>query len=131
MPDHTEGRKERLAIGPLTLRCLTGGRGDNVLILHDIDYVNDWQPFEAQLSASYAHCVPSHPGFGASERPAQLDSVDDLAYVYLDLLRVRGPCHVIGLGFGGWLAAEMAVRSDDHVRSLVLVDSVGDRKSVV
>src|SRR6266545_6576838 len=123
--DDTTGREEQLKAGTLTLQCLTGGSGDRVLILHDIDYVNAWQPFGTQLASDYSLSVPSHPGFGGSERPGWLDSVDDLAYVYLDLLRELGPSHVIGLGFGGWLAAEMAVRSDDDVRSLVLVDAVG------
>src|SRR5436190_14126511 len=120
-----DGATHQITAGKRTLECFKGGSGDSVLILHDIDYVNAWQPFEALLASDYALSVPSHPGFGASERPDWLDSVDDLAYVYLDLLRDLGPSHVIGLGFGGWLAAEMAVRSDDDMRSLMLVDAVG------
>jgi pimeloyl-ACP methyl ester carboxylesterase len=117
---------ERFRAGNLLLQGIAGGRGPNILVLHDIEYLNTWQPFEEQLAAkSYRVVVPSHPGFGGSERPDWLDSVDDLAYVYLDLLRELGPSHVIGLGFGGWMAAEMAVRSDELIRSLVLVDSVG------
>ena len=33
--------------------------------------------------------------------------------------------HVIGAGFGGWIAAEMAVRCTRDMRSLVLVDALG------
>ena len=40
-----DGRTENITAGSLTLQCLTGGNGDSVLILHDIDYVNVWQPF--------------------------------------------------------------------------------------
>lgn len=120
-----DGAPHQLTAGNLTLECLQGGRGDSVLVLHDVDYLNTWQPFAAQLAPHFALSVPSHPGFGASERPEWLDSVDDLAYVYLDLLRELGPSHVVGLGFGGWIAAEMAVRSDGLMRSLVLVDAVG------
>jgi pimeloyl-ACP methyl ester carboxylesterase len=120
-----DGETQQITAGSLTLECITGGHGDSVLVLHDIEYLNAWQPFEAQLASHFALCVPSHPGFGASERPDWLDSVDDLAYVYLDLLRELGPSHVVGLGFGGWIAAEIAVHGDDLIRSLVLVDSVG------
>ena len=121
-----QSHEERFRAGDVLLHGVAGGRGQTILVLHDIDYLNTWQPFEEQLAAkSYRVVAPSHPGFGASERPAWLDSVDDLAYVYLDLLRELGPSHVIGLGFGGWIAAEMAVRCDDYMRSLVLVDAVG------
>jgi pimeloyl-ACP methyl ester carboxylesterase len=121
----TAQREQTLQIGVVRLQSLSGGIGEPVLILHDIDYVNDWQPFEDILAHDFALTVPSHLGFGASELPAGYDSIDDLAYLYLDLLRQTGAQHVVGLGFGGWLAAEMAVRCDDHMRSLTLVDAVG------
>ena len=62
--DATQGHEEQLKAGTLTLQCLTGGSGDSVLVLHDIDYVNAWQPFEAQLASVFTLRVPSHPGFG-------------------------------------------------------------------
>ena len=121
-----ETHEQSFKAGQLTLHGLAGGEGPTVLVLHDIEYLNTWQLFAEQLaSQGYRVVMPDHPGFGSSERPDWLDSVDDLAYVYLDLLRELGPSHVVGLGFGGWLAAEMAVRSDELMRSLVLVDSVG------
>jgi pimeloyl-ACP methyl ester carboxylesterase len=126
MQDATQGHEELLRFGARSLQALRGGRGEPVLILHDIDYVNEWQPFEQLLAARFRLTAPSHPGFGASELPPELDSVDDLAYLYLDLLREIGSHHVIGCGFGGWLAAEIAVRCDDD-RSLVLVDPSGPR----
>lgn len=125
MPEDNGWREELLGIGLPKLHSLAGGDGEPVLVLHDIDYVNEWHPFEQQLGAEFRLTIPSHPGFGASELPPAVDSVDDLAYLYLDLLRETGPQHVVGLGFGGWLAAEMAVRRDDHIRSLVLVDALG------
>ena len=77
------------------------------------------------LAKDFTILMPSHPGFGTSDLPKSFDCVDDLAYLYLDLLREIGPSHVIGLGFGGWIAAEMAVRCPHDVRSFVLVDAVG------
>jgi pimeloyl-ACP methyl ester carboxylesterase len=68
---------------------------------------------------------PSHPGFGGSSLPESFDAIDDLAYAYLDLLRQIGPVHVLGAGFGGWIAAEMAVRCTHPMRSLVLIDALG------
>jgi pimeloyl-ACP methyl ester carboxylesterase len=77
------------------------------------------------LAKDYSVLLPSHPGFGRSELPENFDSVGDLAYLYLDLLAELGPMHVAGMGFGGWIAAEMAVRCAHEILSLVLVDAVG------
>ncbi len=122
-----EHQEETRTVGGVQLQVLSGGRGDPLLVLHDYEYYNEWQPFEAALSASYSVLVPSHPGFGASEFPPHFDSIDDLAYVYLDLLRDLGSdrVSVLGLGVGGWIAAEVAVRCTHHLRRLVLVDAVG------
>jgi pimeloyl-ACP methyl ester carboxylesterase len=125
MLQESPGHEDLLQVRSLSLQTVSGGRGEPVLILHDTDYLNLWQPFEGLLANDFALTVPSHPGFGTSELPHGIDSVDDLAYVYLDLLRQTGAQHVLGLGFGGWIAAEMAVRCDDDFRSLVLVDAVG------
>ena len=101
-----------------------------LLILHDIDYLNDAaHPFVERLARRWQVVSPWHPGFGGSNLPPDFDSVDDLAYVYLDLLRQIGPAHVLGLGFGGWIAAELAIRCTHDVRSLVLVDALGIKVS--
>ena len=57
--------------------------------------------------------------------------MEDLAFLGLDLIESldAGPVDVIGHGFGGWVAAEMAVRSQQHIRRLALIDSVGIKVS--
>jgi pimeloyl-ACP methyl ester carboxylesterase len=63
-----------------------------------------------------------------------IDTVDDLAYLYLDLLgeQDRRDAVVIGCSLGGWIA-EMAVRCNDRLARLVLVAplgiKVGDRET--
>ena len=101
-----------------------------VLVLHDMDYQNGVDyPFISSLSKQWRVLAPSHPGFGRSSLPNHFDAIDDLAYVYLDFLREIGPTHVMGLGFGGWIAAEMAVRCTADIASLVLVDALGIKVS--
>ena len=78
-----EHREETRTVGGVRLQVLSGGRGDPLLVLHDYEYLNEWQPFEAALSASYSVVVPSHPGFGASELPAHFDAIDDLVKITL------------------------------------------------
>jgi pimeloyl-ACP methyl ester carboxylesterase len=71
--------------------------------------------------------APCHPGFGHSPDAPTIDTIDDLAYLYLDLLAERDhrDVVVIGCSLGGWIAAEMAVRSTDRLARLVLVAPLG------
>ena len=68
-----------------------------------------------------------HPGWGNSSLPDWLSTVDDLAYLYLDLAATLGleDAVLVGACFGGWIAAEMAVRDTRRFAQLVLVDPLG------
>lgn len=108
-----------------TLESWSKGEGERLLILHDIEYLNAPRPFTELLARDFTVITPSHPGFGNSELPENCDSVDDLTYLYLDLIDEIGPVNIIGMGFGGWIAAEVAVRCSHKLRRLVLADAVG------
>ena len=81
-----------------------------------------------ELLAKHARVLaPTHPGFGAIQPPREFTSVDDLAYLYLDLMEkldLRGVA-LVGVSLGGWIAAEMAVKSTARVSALVLANAVG------
>jgi pimeloyl-ACP methyl ester carboxylesterase len=83
--------------------------------------------FLEELSQRFAVYAPEHPGFGQSDDPPWLDGVGDLAYFYLDFLKVLGleRVHLVGTSLGGWIAAEMAVRDTARLASLTLVGAVG------
>ena len=120
----------RRRVAEISLQVFEGGRGEPLLWLHDQECLNapEDQPFARRLAERYWVVLPSHPGFGESELPEAIDSVQDLAYVYLDFLRDRfgsTPVHVVGAGLGGWVAAEVAVRCGHGLRSLTLVDALG------
>jgi pimeloyl-ACP methyl ester carboxylesterase len=101
-----------------------------VLFLHDLDYLNRTDyAFIQSLSERWRVAAPSHPGFGNAPLPEDFDSIEDLAYFYLDFLREHGPLHLVGAGFGGWIAAEVAIRCTHLIRSLILVDSLGIKVS--
>ena len=104
-----------------------GGAGDRLLVLHDAKDLRGWHPYHDRLAQHHEVLAPVHPGFGLSERSPEIETVDDLAYFYLDLIDDQGwgPVHLAGMGIGGWIAAEMAVRSCENLRSLTLVDAVG------
>ena len=71
--------------------------------------------------------LPTLPGWDGTERGDWMRSVRDLAAVcslILDELGV-GEATVVGLGFGGYIAAEMATANQSRIRSLVLVNAMG------
>src|SRR5439155_2037357 len=61
------------------------------------------------------------------ERPAWMRNVRDVAVVHQWLLGQRGLADVsiVGLGFGGWIAAEMATMAPRAFKRLVLVGAMG------
>jgi pimeloyl-ACP methyl ester carboxylesterase len=122
---------ERHTVDGVTLQVYRGGEGPPLLVLHDCEVMTEWLPFHAALAERFTVLAPSHPGFGASERADIIDSIDDLAYLYLDFIAALGQqgLNVLGLGMGGWIAAEMAVRCSHVLQRLVLVDAVGIKVS--
>jgi pimeloyl-ACP methyl ester carboxylesterase len=107
------------------------GSGPPLLYLHGGAGPQPDAPFLDLLSRHFHVLAPSHPGFGHSSLPDAFDSVDDLAFFYLDLLDHLGQKEItlIGHSLGGWIAAEIAVRSCQRLSRLVLVDPIGIKLS--
>lgn len=124
-------QEEHRSVDGLTLQVFRGGQGPTLLVLHDCEVMTEWQPYHTALAERFTVLAPSHPGFGTSERPNHIDSIDDLAYLYLDFIAGLEPqgVNLLGLGMGGWIAAEMAVRCCHSIRRLVLADTVGIKVS--
>ena len=103
------------------------GRGRPVLVLHHETGTLDRLPFYDALAAQYDVLVPHHPGYSRSERPDWMRSTRDIAVIYralLSELKVAKPA-LVGLGFGGWIAAEMASMAPSDLSHLVLVGAMG------
>ncbi|MDL9948112.1 alpha/beta hydrolase [Gordonia sp. ABSL11-1] len=84
----------------------------------------------ADLLAERTHShvlLPTHPGFAGTAIADGVDSVRDLAAVYIAMLDQLALVDVtlIGNSFGGWLAAEMALLDSPRVSGLVIVDGIG------
>jgi pimeloyl-ACP methyl ester carboxylesterase len=104
------------------------GRGDGaILFLHSGHGYDPWQSFATELAGQRKLFAPSHPGFGKSSLPFWLDSIDDIAHIYLELLdRLElEQADVVASSVGGWIAAEMASKAPERFRRLVLVAPVG------
>jgi len=75
------------------------------------------------MLSAHGQCWRHRTRLRHSPDATSVDSIDDLAYLYLDLLAEGNlrDAVVIGSSLGGWIAAEMAVRSTERLRGLVLV----------
>lgn len=109
------------------VQTFVGGSGANVVYLHSALWLGDDTAFIQKL-AENAHVVaPLHPGIGTGKDANNTGSVDDLAYLYLDMIEQMKLENVtlVGASFGGWVAAEMAVRRSNAISKLVLIDALG------
>jgi pimeloyl-ACP methyl ester carboxylesterase len=116
-----------LTIHGVQIEVVDRGQGRPIVVLHEEDGLTPRAPFLASLAAYGRVIAPSHPGFGHSPDSTFIDTVDDLSYLYLDLLAELNlrDVVVIGCALGGWIAAEMAVKSTERIDKLVLVAPVG------
>jgi pimeloyl-ACP methyl ester carboxylesterase len=115
--------------GPVELTVEERGDGQPFLVLHGGAGPQSVSAFVQLLGEKNRNRVltPTHPGFGGTPRPEELDSVAGLAALYGGLLDDRGleDVTVIGNSVGGWIAAEMALVSSPRITSIVLLDAVG------
>jgi pimeloyl-ACP methyl ester carboxylesterase len=109
------------------IQMLEAGSGRPLLILHHEIGNPGWLPFYDELARDFCVRVPSHPGFGKSDRPEWMRNVRDLALVYQWLLAdlKLDSIAVVGLGFGGWIAAEIAMMCRQAFARMVLVNAMG------
>jgi len=122
---------ERMRVGPNEVEILRREAkrpgAPTFLLLHGINNIAAEAPFLGLLAEHGAIVAPSHPGFGASPRPADFDTMYDLVHHYLAVLDAipADKIVMIGFSFGGWIAAELAVAGHPKLDRLVLVDPVG------
>ena len=126
-----EWTSQTLSIAGASVHVARAGSGRPLLVLHHDIGALAGLPFFDALASAFTVLKPSHPGYDQSERPAWMRNVRDMAVVYQALLarheltRDRPDVSVVGLGFGGWIAAEMATMAPRGLRWLVLVGAMG------
>jgi pimeloyl-ACP methyl ester carboxylesterase len=118
-----------LTLHGIDLQVVRQGAGPPLLLLHGGDGPQDELPFFRRLAEHFEVIAPVHPGFAGSAVPPHFDSMDDLVYLYLDVLDALDLRQVVLMGFamGGWAAVEIAVRTTARLAKLILVDAVGVR----
>src|SRR5579884_1566697 len=111
----------------LKVRLLEDGQGEPLLVLHHSTGNPGWLPFYQELAGNFRVCVPDLPGYGQSERPEWARDARDMAILVIKLLDILSLAGVtlVGLGFGGFIAAELAAMNRGRLGSLVLVGAAG------
>jgi pimeloyl-ACP methyl ester carboxylesterase len=116
-----------VSINNLSLEVERRCAGKPLLLLAGEEQLEREAPFLDALAKQFEVITPSLPGFGVSERPDWIANADDISYILLDLLDELDltDVTVLGCSFGGWVAAEMAVKNTSRISRLVLVDAYG------
>lgn len=118
---------QKMIVSGVELEVHERGKGRPLLFLHAGDGLEPGRPWLDLLASKFRVIAPSHPGFGGSALPDWIGTVDDLAYLYLDLaakLELEDAV-LAGACFGGWVAAEMAVRDTNAFSKVVLASPLG------
>ena len=124
-------RESLLDVRGTNVRILESGTGPVILYLHGIDGPgvagSEADPLLTELAHHHHVIVPEIPGFGRSPIPDWMMGTGDAAYFMLDLIDTLGvpKLHLAGHSLGGWVAAEMAIRSCARLASLSLLAPAG------
>lgn len=121
---HTE---QSVVVANRKVRALTGGSGSPAVVLHHSVGNPGWLPFHEALAQRFTVYAIDMPGYGQSERPEWAREPRDLAVILNRALAKLGLTRVtlVGLGFGGFVAAEMAALDQAPLERLVLVGAPG------
>jgi pimeloyl-ACP methyl ester carboxylesterase len=124
-------RHDSVTIHGMALEVLRHGAGEPVVFLHGFQPVEPGDRWIELVGRRAEVIAPSMPGFGKSVRPKDFERGYDVLNTLSAFLETLGHRKVtlIGSSFGGWMAAELAVRSCDRIARLVLVDALGIKVS--
>jgi pimeloyl-ACP methyl ester carboxylesterase len=116
-----------MQVADLVLHVQESGEGEPLVVLHHSTGPL-WAPFHDRLADHFGVVAPDMPGYGRSTRPPTARHPSHLATLLGQLLESEWDrVHLVGLGFGGWVAAELAAMGQRRLSSLTLVNAPGIR----
>src|ERR671939_570129 len=87
-----------IAIQGIDLQGVPQGAGRPLLLLHGGDGPQGLEPLLTRLAEHFEVIAPTHPGFAGTAIPEHFDTLEDLVYLYLDLLDVLALHDVVLMG---------------------------------
>ena len=109
------------------LRYVRAGSGPAIVLVHGFgSSIYTWKDVIAPFAARHDVIALDLPGFGESDRPADL-SIDELPRAVTGLMDRLGleSATLVGNSMGGAAVALVAAASPDRVDALVLIDAAG------
>src|SRR5262245_45120435 len=125
----TTRKEETITVRGRKVSLYRGGEGPPLLFLHDT-FCPSWLPIHQILANQFEVFVPLHPGCAGSEDGfGQFEEMEDVVFHYLDVCDTLHLGHpvLVGASFGGWIAAEWAIRYSGTLKGVVLIDALGLR----
>lgn len=117
-----EFARQTLQIGNVETAIFTAGSGDPVVVFHGAGTLDGFD-FTSPWTDRFRVIVPHHPGFGESGDDPSLLEPHDYVLHYLELFDALGldRFSLVGLSFGGDLAARFAIEHGHRLKKLVLI----------
>ncbi len=122
------GQPETITVAGRPTVVMHAGEGTPFVYLHSaLGESFMWFPFYQAWAKQFRVIVPTHPGVGQSGGFDEIDTVEDMAFHYVELFDELGLEQVClgGVSLGGWIAAEFAVRWPERVKRLWIGDAPG------
>ena len=122
-----ESAAPTLVVNRTRIDMIERGSGRPLLFLHPENGIEPALAAIEALAKGARVIAPTHPGYGRSELPKGMRTIDDLSYFYLDMLDQLDlrDLTVVGISLGAWIAAEIAVKSTARFARLVMANAVG------
>ena len=123
----TKTSKQTLRLQGAKIEVERRGRGRPLVLLQSEEAYEAALPMIDRLAERFEVFLPWAPGYGRSSIPDTVLGIDDIAYIFLDLMDHYDlrRASLLGFSMGGWIAAEMATKSCARLESVVLVDPLG------
>ncbi|TAK66092.1 MAG: alpha/beta hydrolase [Bacteroidetes bacterium] len=120
-----------ISIDGVNLHVTEAGTGTPLLFIHGLGGPLMWQKVVEPLSIRFRVIVPALPGFGESESASRMYTVQEHAGILKQVLQKLGieRASVVGISYGGQVAATLARFHPTFVERLVLVCCTGLMKA--
>lgn len=126
-PRRNDIRRQTLRLQDARLQVERRGRGRPLLLIPGEEVYEPDLALVDGLAKKFEVIIAWPPGYGRSTLPPSIHDMDDVSYLYLDLLDrldLKGVT-VMGFSLGGWIAAEMATKSCARLKRMVLTCPFG------